>query len=71
MSAVLRGRNLSLEQSLGVIADAMQREFPPHVCALPENVGPVFLQRDCNGSGVGCAMTWYDALQVGLVVIDG
>lgn len=31
MSAVLRGRGLNLEQSLGVIADAMKREFPRHM----------------------------------------
>ena len=30
MSAVLRGRNLPLEQSLGVIADAMKEQFPRH-----------------------------------------
>lgn len=40
MSAVLRGRNLPLEQSLGVLADAMKREFPPHLVRLPGPTGP-------------------------------
>lgn len=31
MSAVLRGRNLPLEQSLGVLADALKTQFPPHM----------------------------------------
>lgn len=31
MSSVLRGRNLPLEQSLGVIAEAMKRQFPRHM----------------------------------------
>ncbi len=31
MSAVLRGRNLPLEQSLGVLAQALQRQFPRHL----------------------------------------
>src|SRR4051812_29706931 len=31
MSRVLRGRNWTLEQSLGAIADAMQKELPPHL----------------------------------------
>lgn len=31
MGRVLRGRNLSLEQSLGVIADAMKAQFPRHL----------------------------------------
>ena len=35
MSAVLRGRNLPLEQSLGVLAEAMKREFPPHMLQMP------------------------------------
>lgn len=38
MGAVLRGRNLPLEQSLGVLADALQRQFPPHLMRLPPSV---------------------------------
>ena len=34
MSAVLRGRSLSLEQSLGVLTDAMVRQFPRHMVGL-------------------------------------
>jgi hypothetical protein len=35
MSAVLRTRNLPLEQCLGTIADAMKREFPRHMARIP------------------------------------
>jgi hypothetical protein len=35
MSSVLRGRNLPLEQSLGVLAEAMKRQFPPYLEKLP------------------------------------
>ena len=34
MSAVLRGRRLSLEQSLGVLADASKRQLPQHLVRL-------------------------------------
>jgi hypothetical protein len=40
MSAVLRGRNLPLEHSLGVLAEAMKRELPPHLVRLPGTKGP-------------------------------
>lgn len=40
MSAVLRGRNLPLEQSLGVIADAMKNQFPPHMLQIRGTGGP-------------------------------
>jgi hypothetical protein len=40
MSAVLRGRNLPLEQSLGVLADAMKRQLPKHMRQMPGNGGP-------------------------------
>jgi hypothetical protein len=40
MSAVLRGRHLLLEQSLGVLAKAMKREFPPHMLQLPGKGAP-------------------------------
>lgn len=38
MSAVLRGRDLPLEQSLGELAGAMQRQFPRHLLRLPKGV---------------------------------
>lgn len=41
MSAVLRGRNLPLEQSLGFLAEAMKRQFPRHMVWMPGHGGPV------------------------------
>lgn len=38
MGAVLRGRKLPLEQALGELAGAMQRQFPKHLIQLPSNV---------------------------------
>lgn len=38
MSAVLLGRNLPLEQSLGELAGAMQRQLPRHLLRLPKDV---------------------------------
>lgn len=35
MSAVLRGRNLTLEQSLSVMAKAMREQFPRHLIQMP------------------------------------
>jgi hypothetical protein len=35
MSAVLRGRNLPLEQSLAVLTEALKREFPRHMVGMP------------------------------------
>jgi hypothetical protein len=40
MRAVLRGRNLPLEQSLGVMAEAMKKQFPRHMLQLPGTGGP-------------------------------
>ncbi len=40
MSAVLRGRSLPLEQSLGVLADAMKKQFPRHMIRIPGPGGP-------------------------------
>ncbi len=40
MSAVLRGRNLPLEQSLGVLAEAMKKQFPRHMVRMPGDGGP-------------------------------
>ncbi len=39
MSAVLRGRNLPLEQSIGVLTDSMKAQFPRHLAAL-QGPGP-------------------------------
>lgn len=36
MSAVLRGRLLSLEHSLGALADAIKKQIPPHLARLPK-----------------------------------
>ncbi len=41
MSAVLRGRKLSLEQSLGELAGAMERQFPKHLTGIPRDVPAV------------------------------
>jgi hypothetical protein len=41
MSAVLRGRNLPLEQSLAVLAEAMKKQFPRHMLRIPGHGGPV------------------------------
>jgi hypothetical protein len=51
MSAVLRGRNLPLEQSLGVLADAINRKFPGHVArlALPEPAHNVIISAFLGG----------------------
>lgn len=38
MSAVLRGRNLPMEQSLSVIADALRRQLPRHLHGLPRSI---------------------------------
>jgi hypothetical protein len=53
MSAVLRGRKLPLEQSLGVLADAMQKQLPRHMVRMPGNAGvahhvivPAFLGKE-------------------------
>ncbi|MBI3704769.1 MAG: hypothetical protein HY244_13220 [Rhizobiales bacterium] len=41
MSAVLRGRNMSLEQSLGVLARALKEQLPSHMAQMPSgNGGP-------------------------------
>lgn len=37
MSSVLRGRKLSLEQSLGELSGALQRQFPKHLLQFPRN----------------------------------
>ncbi|MFA5955807.1 hypothetical protein [Hyphomicrobium sp.] len=40
MSAVVRGRNLPLEQTLGLLAEAMQRELPKHLLRFPPGMMP-------------------------------
>lgn len=40
MSRVLRGRNLPLEQSLAILAGAMQRELPRHMLRMPGKGAP-------------------------------
>ena len=37
MNSVLRGRNLPLEQSLGVLAEAMKQQLPRHLIQIPAN----------------------------------
>ncbi|HEX3506546.1 MAG TPA: hypothetical protein VHU22_24445 [Xanthobacteraceae bacterium] len=50
MSGVLRGRSLPLEQALGVLADALRQQFPPHMRGMPRSgtaahtvVAPAFI----------------------------
>lgn len=40
MSAVLRGRKLLLEQSLGALAEAMKQQLPRHMLRMPGNGSP-------------------------------
>ena len=40
MSAVLRGRNLLLEQSLRVLAEATRHQLPQHLIRMPGDTGP-------------------------------
>jgi hypothetical protein len=39
MSAVLRGRNFPLEQSLGALAEAMKKQLPQHMVQMPTGGG--------------------------------
>jgi len=41
MSAVLRGRNLKLEDSLGTLSEAIKKELPRHLVQLCGNSGPL------------------------------
>lgn len=41
MSAVLRGRNLKLEDSLGTLSEAIKKELPRHLAQLPGNSAPL------------------------------
>jgi hypothetical protein len=40
MSAVLRSRNLPLEQSLGILAEAMKKQLPRHLIMIQSSGGP-------------------------------
>ena len=40
MLAALRGRNLSLEESLGALANAIKLQFPHHLKKMPNAAGP-------------------------------
>lgn len=42
MSRVLHGKNLPLEQSLGVLAEAMKKELPRHMASMPTPAHSVF-----------------------------
>jgi hypothetical protein len=53
MSGVFRGGKFPLEQSLGVFADAMHKEFPRHMVRMPGKGGvahnaivPAFLRNE-------------------------
>jgi hypothetical protein len=43
MSAVLRGRNFPLEQSLEALAEAMKKQLPAHMLDLPTSGGPAHI----------------------------
>ena len=62
MSAVLRGRKLTLEQSLSVLAGALKREFPRHMVSMPDPpvhyvVIPAFLGEELRLYGIDLALT--------------
>jgi hypothetical protein len=64
MSAVLRGTSFSLEQSLGALAEAMKRQFPPHMVGMLGDGGPshtvlvpAFLGREPRLYTIGLALT--------------
>jgi hypothetical protein len=59
MSAVLRCTNFSLEQSLGVLAEAMKRQFPRHMFGLPSHtvLVPAFLGGEPRLYTIGLALT--------------
>jgi len=55
MSAVLRGRRLPLEQSLGILAEATRKQLPPHLLRIPKNavaghniIVPAFVQNEAR-----------------------
>jgi hypothetical protein len=49
MSAVLRGQNAPLEQSLGMLADAAKRELPAHLFGTPHSmVASVFIGEEAR-----------------------
>jgi hypothetical protein len=65
MSAVLRGRKLPLEQSLGAVARAMQAHLPPHMIRLPGNdtvahsvIVPAFVKEEPKLYSIGRNRGW-------------
>jgi hypothetical protein len=63
MSAVLRGQSFPLEQSLGLLADAMKRQFPRHLHKIPKNnvatheiLIPSFVDNDVRLYTIGLAL---------------
>jgi hypothetical protein len=68
MSAVLRGRNLPLEQSLGVLAEAMKKQLPRHMARMPgpaahDVIVPAFLGKELRLYSIDLAFApdrkWY------------
>ncbi|HSG15108.1 MAG TPA: hypothetical protein VLE70_02145, partial [Anaerolineae bacterium] len=64
MAAVLRGKNLPLEQSLGVLAGEMQRQLPRHLRQMPANsvaahhvIVPAFLGTELRLYSIELALT--------------
>jgi hypothetical protein len=62
MSAVLRGRPLPLEKSLGAIAAAMEKQFPRHMVQMPGPPGhdviiPAFLNNEVRLYTIGLALS--------------
>jgi hypothetical protein len=49
MGAVLRGRNFPLEQSLGILADALKAQFPRHMRGMPVPAHTVAIPAFLNG----------------------
>lgn len=61
MSAVLRHRNLPLEQSLGVLARAMKEQFPRHMVRMPgppahDVIIPAFVNNEVRLYTIGLAL---------------
>jgi hypothetical protein len=59
MSAALRGRNFTLEQSLVALAEAMKKQFPRHMFRLPSHtvLVPAFLGGESRLYTIGLALT--------------
>jgi hypothetical protein len=68
MSAVLRSRNLPLEQSLGVLAEAIKKQLPRHMARMPRPAAhyvivPAFLGKELRLYSIDLAFApdrkWY------------